>query len=124
MGRKFSELHLLHGAGGVYDTDGTTIAMLVLHYADGSSRQLEIKNGVNVRDWWGDPNQPISGTNSKLAWTGTNPAIKQYSRGGPGALRIYTTTFENPQPRVRVTSIDYKSAMKNSSPFLIALTVQ
>ncbi len=124
VGRKFSELHLLHGAGGVSDPDGTTIATLVLHYADGSSRPLELKSGVNVRDWWGNPSQPVTGANSKLAWTGTNPALKQYSHGNTGALRIYTTTFKNPQPRIRATTIDFKSAMKNSSPFLIALTVQ
>ena len=44
---------LLHGAGGVFDRDGVTIAKLVLHYADKSQREFEIQNGVHVRDWWG-----------------------------------------------------------------------
>ena len=124
VNRKFSKLCLLHGAGGVYDEDGVTIGKLVLHYANDSTQEIEIKNGVNVRDWWGNPDQPITGTNSALAWTGSNPALKQYGGNTPGKLRLYTTMFPNPQPDVVVKSIDYCSTMQNSSPFLIALTVE
>jgi RNA polymerase sigma factor (sigma-70 family) len=124
VGRVCSQLHLLHGAGGVYDRDGVTIAKLVLHYADNSVREIEIKNGVHVRDWWGDPKQAVTGTNSQLAWTGTNPAVKQYGGQTPGLLRIYQTRFRNPQPGISLTSIDYKSTMENASPFLIGLTVE
>jgi hypothetical protein len=124
VGRSFAQLHLLHGAGGVYDPDGVTIAKLVLHYADRSVKEIEIKTGVHVRDWWGQADQAITGTNSTLAWTGSNPALKKYSRDKLGALRIYKTTFKNPQPGIAVKSIDYQSTMQNSSPFLIALTVE
>ncbi len=119
VGRLFSQLQLLHGAGGVFDSDG---AKLVLHYADQSTREIEIKNGVHVRDWWGDPNQRITGTDSALAWTGTNPALKKY--GDAGTLRLYKSAFKNPQKDIVVTSIDFQSAMQNSSPFIVGLTVQ
>jgi hypothetical protein len=124
VGRKFSRLHILHGAGGVYDEDGTVIAKLVLHYDDGSAKEITIRNGVDVRDWWGDPQQTITGTNSVLAWTGSNPALKQYGGNEPGALRIYRSTFANPQPGLLVTKVDFESTMANSSPFLLALTVE
>jgi hypothetical protein len=124
IGEKCSRLELLHGAGGVYDGYGVAIAELVLHYADTSVSEIEIKNGVHVRDWWGDPRQTISATNSTLAWTGTNPALKQYGGANPGSLRIYRTTFENPRPDVSLTSVDYVSTMQNASPFLIGLTVE
>lgn len=122
--KRCQRIHLLHGAGGVYDRDGVTIAKLVLHYADKSQRELEIQNGVHVRDWWGDPKQTITGTNSVLAWTGTNPALKKYGGENPGSLRVYKTTFENPQPGTEITTVDYVSTMQNSSPFLIALTLE
>ena len=124
IGQRCQRLHLLHGAGGVFDPHGLTIAKLVLHYADNSSRELEIKNGVHVRDWWGDPKQTVTGTNSTLAWTGTNPALKKYGGPRPGNLRIYETTFENPQPQIEIRMIDYVSAMENSSPFMIGLTIE
>lgn len=118
VGRKFQTLHLLHGAGGVFDEDGTTIGALVLHYADDSTDSIDIKNGEHVRDWWGDPQQPITGTNSVLAWTGTNPALQKYGGANPGELRIYRSTFINPQVEKLVKTIDFKSAMNNSSPVL------
>jgi hypothetical protein len=124
LGKTAHQLHLLHGAGGVYDGDGTTIAKFVLHYADSSVREIEIKTGEHVRDWWGNPKQTVTGTNSELAWAGTNPAIKKYGGANPGSLRIYKTTFENPQPNLSVTSIDYISTMHNSASFLLGLTVE
>jgi hypothetical protein len=124
VSRVCSRLHLLHGAGGVFDRDGVTIAKLVLHYSDNSTREIEIKNGVHVRDWWGEPNQPITGTNAALAWTGSNPALKEFGGEKPGALRIYKTTFQNPQPGLSLTSLDYVSTMQDSSPFLPGLTVE
>jgi hypothetical protein len=59
-----------------------------------------------------------------LTWTGTNPALAKYSGPKPRALRIYKTTFENPQPEVVIATIDYVSTMQNSSPFLIGLTIE
>jgi RNA polymerase sigma factor (sigma-70 family) len=124
LGKPCQRLHLLHGAGGVYDRENVTIAKLVLHYADQSTREIEIKTGVHVRDWWGDPRQKITGNNSKLTWTGTNPALKNSGGSYPPSLRIYKTTFENPQPGSLITTFDYVSTMRYSSPFLIALTVE
>jgi len=124
IGRHCQRLHLLHGAGGVFDPEGLTIGKLVLHYADNSSRELEIKNGVHVRDWWGNPKQAVRSPNSTLAWTGTNPALKKYGGPQPCGLRIYKTTFENPQPEIEITAVDYVSAMENSSPFMIGLTIE
>ncbi|HTI97371.1 MAG TPA: hypothetical protein VL527_00605 [Dongiaceae bacterium] len=124
VGRVCAQLDLLHGAGGVFDRDGVTIARLVLHYSDKSVRELEIKSGVHVRDWWGEPNQRVTGTNSALAWTGSNPALKKYGGAKPGSLRIYKTSFKNPQPDISLTSVDYVSTLQNASPFLLGLTVE
>jgi hypothetical protein len=124
LGKHCQRLHLLHGAGGVFDREGVTIAQLVLHYSDKSMREIDIKTGVHVREWWGDPKQGLTGKNSELAWTGTNPALKQYGGNHPGSLRVYKTTFENPQPAITIEAIDYVSTMQNSSPFLIGLTIE
>ena len=124
LGKTCQRIHLLHGAGGVYDPPGVTIAKLVLHYADRSIREIDIKTGVHVWDWWGDPRQRPTGVNSELAWSGTNPALKKYGGERPGSLRVYRTTFENPQPEVIITTIDYVSTMHASSPFLIGLTIE
>ena len=123
IGHRCQRLHLLHGAGGVYDGYGVAIGKLVLHYADNSLREIEIRNGIHVRDWWGDPKQAVSAKTSMLAWSGTNPALKKYGGPQPGSLWLYQTTFENPQPDREITSIDYVSAMENSSPFMVGLSI-
>jgi hypothetical protein len=124
IGKRCQRLHLLHGAGGVFDPDNVTIAKIILHYADESQRELDIITGVHVRDWWGNPSQTITGKNSELTWTGTNPALKKYGGPKPGSLRIYKTTFENPRPEATITTVDYISTMRNSSPFLIGLSIE
>ena len=124
MEKRCQKLHLLHGAGGVFDPEGVTIAKIVLHYADESQRELDIITGVHVRDWWGNTNQTITGKSSELTWTGTNPALKKYGGPQPGSLRIYKTTFENPRPETTITTIDYVSVMRNSSPFLVGLSIE
>jgi hypothetical protein len=52
-------------------------------------------------------------------WTGSNP----FAREKGYQLRLYLTTIENPRPDEVVRSLDYVSAMSESAPFLIAITV-
>jgi hypothetical protein len=117
-------IHLLHGAGGVDDLEGAPIAKLILHYEDNSAGEIVIANGTHVRDWWGPTNQPLTGANSQLAWTGSNPAAKLFGKKGSSALRVYKTTFENPSPEKVIKTIDYRSLLSNAAPFLLGLTLE
>ena len=45
------------------------------------------------------------------------------SPDGP-PIGLYLSTWSNPLPDQRITSIDYRSAMANSAPFLIAITLE
>lgn len=114
-------LHLLHGAGGVFDPTGETIARLVLHYADQTTSEIQIQAGLHVSDWWGNPRQKPKAPNSELIWTGKNDAIGEYSP--KDSLRVYLTAFENPKPEITIERVDYLSTMKNASPFLLGLTL-
>lgn len=112
-------VHILHANSGFGDPIGTTVASLVLHYADGAQAELEIQHRVNVLDFWDYKSQLPADTNTVIAWSGESPAT---TRRGLG-IRLCRTTFENPHPRKRVETIDYVSAMAGSAPFLVALTV-
>jgi len=121
INKRCRRLFILHGAGGVGDPEGTTIAKLVLHYEDKSTRIIEIKIGDHVRDWWGDPKEPMLNKGSELGWKGRNAAIRN---GAPGQyLRLYRSTFANPKRNLTITTIDYVSTFKASSSFLVGLTV-
>jgi hypothetical protein len=121
VGMRGRFVHLLHGAGGVFDRDGETIATLVLHYSDQSTNEIGIQAGLHVSDWWGNPRQQPRARNSALIWTGKNEAIRNYSP--KDSLRLFLTSFENPRPDLAIERVDYLSALKNASPFLLGLTL-
>jgi hypothetical protein len=113
--RTASRLHFLHACGWP-SAPGTVIGHYVVHYADGEQRQIPIRYGQDVCDWW----TPASGTGeATVAWSGPNLA----NPNGP-PKSIYLTTWDNPSPDVEITSLDYRSTSNDSAPFLIALTVE
>ncbi len=118
--RACRRVHILHANSGFGDPPGTTVASLVLHYADGGQRTLEIRHRENVLDYWAWRAETPTDPDTVVAWTGESPAT---ARRGFG-VRLCRTTFENPHPRKRVETIDYVSAMAGSAPFLVALTVE
>jgi len=120
VGRACRRVHILHANSGFGDPIGTTVASLVLHYADGAQAELEIQHLVHVLDFWDYKQQMPADANTVIAWTGDSPATARRRLG----VRLCRTTFDNPHPRKRVESIDYVSAMAGSAPFLVALTVE
>lgn len=113
--QKAQKMHFLHGCGWQSPV-GTTLGSYVLHYTNGQVRSIPIVYGKDVRDWW-----MVEGgmDNVNVAWTGQNHA----SPSGP-PIGVCKTTWVNPLPDVEIDHIDYESAMKNSAPFLIAVTVE
>ena len=131
VAQKCARIHLLHGASHLpEDLRGTKVAWLVVHYADGSQRVIDLIAGEHLLDWWG----PIyrtggagevgvaSAPGTELAWAGSNSAIKQ--RQPESSLRLYKSTFDNPEPDREISTIDYVSALTDAAPFLVGLTVE
>jgi hypothetical protein len=123
VGAKASRLHLLHGTGGLVD-DGTEIATLVLHYAEGNAMELPIQYGLHVRDWWmWKPNEsPLLDENTAVVWEGEN----EFSKEKNCRIRVYGSAFENPKPDAIIERIDYVRARSagGATPFLLGLTVE
>lgn len=94
---------------------------MVLHYADGTTKQFDIIYGQQVYDWWfkGVEDVPLA-DDTKVAWIGQNPAAAQDGH----RIRVFESTFNNPKPDVRVSTIDFVSGLSPSAPFMIALTVE
>ncbi len=116
-------IHLLHATSAMADPLGTTAASLILHYSDGDQARFDIRQGVEVLDWWEWPRTAIkrpTGTNTTIAWTGSNPAAGQQGV----RIRLFDTTFTNPHAEKEIQSIDYVSAMAGSAPFMVALTIE
>ena len=52
------------------------------------------------------------------------PDSKPSRRNGSDTLRLFKSTRDYPLPDVELVSIDFRSAMTQCAPFLIALTVE
>jgi RNA polymerase sigma factor (sigma-70 family) len=120
VGSPCRKIHILHANSAFADPAGTTVASLRLHYEDGGQAQIDIKQGDHILDWWRWKDLQPSTPSSVLAWTGYNPAASAARK----KIQLFKTTFPNPFPEKRLTTIDYISAMAGSAPFMIALTVE
>jgi hypothetical protein len=115
IGQLCRQLHFLHGAG--WSTrDGTPVGSYLVHYADGTETTIPIVYGQDVRDWnaTGDPSSKL--TRSSIVWRAQNDA--HFS------VRLFKSTWLNPQPDNPIATVDYTSALSDSAPFLLALTVE
>jgi hypothetical protein len=115
--QKGQKIHFLHGCGWP-SPKGTSVGHYVIHYGNGETRRVPIVYGVDVQDWWmveGD----TAGNEVDVVWTGENHAAPD----GP-PIGVCKTTWVNPLPDAEIDYIDYRSTMKDSAPFLIAITVE
>ncbi len=115
-----SRLHLLHAAENTSDMlDGEPYGRLVLHYANGETRKLEILFGIHGDDWLQDSasrNEPVADPNSKLAWV--------HRRTGDGTtIRLYHTIWENPLPGLDIAAIDVISPLAEANLLLFGFSI-
>jgi len=125
-----AKIYLLHAGDWVDATElGVTVAKLVLHYEDGSQREINIVAWRDVFEFWSplfttgaDPRYSRMSPDTERAWTGTNPFLEQL--WPDESLILYKSGFANPQPNLRVSTVDYVSTMTGTAPFMVGLTVE
>jgi hypothetical protein len=119
VGTTFSKLYLLHACHNSAKSDAI-VGYYTVHYADKSQETIPIVYGKDVLDWWytGDSPEP---TRAKVAWKGDNDDAK--NKGAK--IRLYLTTWRNPEPARRVVSIDFGSTnYTEAAPFCVAITAE
>ncbi|HVM46792.1 MAG TPA: hypothetical protein VMU04_02145 [Candidatus Acidoferrum sp.] len=127
--RTCARFHLLHGESFITPTNwGTTVAKMVVHYDNGTSNEMSMVAGENAFDWWyplfktGVPEKFLHlEPGTERAWTGSNPYLRKWQP--ELSVILYRTTFDNPHPELKVSSVDYVSMQTMTCPFLVGLTV-
>ena len=117
VGGAFDELHLLHRASWE-EVQDCPVAILRLHYEDGSSHDFEIKYGVHLSDWNRLPSEAeeiLTDTNSKIVWRGDGIE--------GGTARVFKTMLRNPHPERVVKTMDLFSTGTRVSYRLLAATI-
>ena len=115
---KGRKLHFLHGTAWGAEIDAR-IGEYVLHYVDGQIERLPIVYGRHVKDWWIQEGDSIP-TDADIAWTGETEASHKLGYD----IQLYRYTANNPLPDNEIATIDFCSAMTESAPFLISLTIE
>jgi hypothetical protein len=119
IGRAARRIHLLH-ATMFSDKDGTPLAKIVFHYANGTEESVRLGYGVHARSWVAprlEKRAELFDPNSREAWTDTDER-----RGSD--LRLFQTAMENPKPSEVIASIDIVSLFSHATPFFAAITVE
>ncbi len=119
VGQKCRRLHFLHGTQWRVG-EGTRIGSYVVHYAGGAQAALPIIYGQQVRDWWSSGGEVYEAKAARVAWKGANEATQRRN----ASLRIFASPTDNPYPDQTIESVDFVSAMTDSAPFLIAITLE
>jgi hypothetical protein len=117
VGRKVRRLHFLGGTGWNVDQK-IPIGEFIVRYENRAQDRLPIIYNQHVSDWW---NEAPRGANAPtVAWAGD--IDKDMGGSGPGY--IYRYSWTNPQPDIPVATLDFRSLMLQSAPFIIAITAE
>ena len=110
VGRRFDRLYSLHSSVWNQAAPGQPLWKYVLHYADGTSAQLPVRNKIEVGDWF----KPRKLIKARVAWRGV--AMKLSPVG------LYIAGFDNPHPGKKVLTLDIISCKAKGIPGIIALS--
>ena len=120
IGRKFDELHLMHSVQW-REYNGCPVAILRLHYADGTSHDFEMRYNYQVLDCTrllSEEREIIADPDTKIIWRGVNGAAPW-----KGTHRLFKSMLRNPFPDREVVSMDIISTRSRASYVLEAATV-
>jgi hypothetical protein len=119
VGRKGKAVDFLQAAAFVGTPAGTKIGEYVMHYENGETRTADLIYGENELDWWVHPAEGHV-TQAEEVWYGSNAATRRLGM----RTRLIKFTWNNPLPNLKITTLDFVSALTTSSPMLLAITVE
>ncbi len=122
VGCQAAWIHLVQGVGYAAD-DGVAIAFLRLRYEGGLRREIPLIYGTHARNWWVEESEmsnQLADANSSIAWVGS---ILEGSRGQTVKLRLFKTSLPNPEPKLKIETMELASGFTRATPFFVAITV-
>jgi hypothetical protein len=118
VNQKFETLYVYHCT--FYGSPkNTPVYDLVFRYENGDSATNTIRYGVDVIDFntAGKRTAPPSSPDTKVGWTGSS-----FTPNGGRPLLFSLTAIKNPQPSLKVASIDLFSCKSQSAGIILAMT--
>ena len=117
VNRACQRVHFLHSAVNSSSRPfGTEIGYYLVHQAGGQETKIPLLIGRDLADWFNQLNEHDA--TFEVAWLGDNETTRALGR----KIRLFKTTWQNPQPDAAVESIDFVST--HGPPFLVAITAE
>jgi hypothetical protein len=113
VGEKLRRLYFLHTATWCGVPEGQPVARYVIHYADGSTVELVLRQGIHLDDWTHVSRGDLEG--ALVAWRGSTSEHPQ--------VGLYLMPWTNPHPDKEIVTVDFVSE-GHGIPILVALTGQ
>ena len=110
LGRPAVSLSFLHAAAWAAQP-GLDLGKYVVTYQDGSTVEIPVQAGRDVRDWW---DEPKDAANAAVAWTGANAVH--------APIAVYAMTWKNPKPAQPIASVRAVSSQTEGTLILLAVT--
>ncbi len=98
-------------------TGSSQVGLYQIQYADGTTAEIPLRNGENIRDWADKSGGAFAnerGTRSSVAWTGS---CKMFA-----PISVLMMQWVNPRPDVPVKAVRFAIAGGDAVPILIGLT--
>jgi hypothetical protein len=122
VGLRCRTLHFLQATTDDPWVEGSTVARWLVHYTDGSTREWPIIYGEHVRDlWWWLQKEPLEARQASVAWRG-RAAIGDLS--GRDGVRLHKATWNNPQPELEITRLEFRVGDTSMKPMVVAITAE
>jgi hypothetical protein len=113
VNKKANRLFFLHSSGWVSVKKGEPIGTYRIIYKDGKEKEIKIRIGYEIEDWW-KTNKNLKLENGEVGWT---TFLKSYNK----EVGICVSMWENPYPEKEIKEIIIEGS-GNAMLFVFAIT--
>ncbi len=118
VGRFADMIHFLHACGWSCE-EGKIVGYYTIKYQDGSNASIPLVYGLNVVDWWENPETKLD-ENTEVVWKGNNA----FCRNLGVRVQVLKFSWKNPKPGIAIETISMSSTLETAGLFLVALTLE
>jgi hypothetical protein len=117
INQKADKIHFLQASAWDVEDPQMIIGKYIVHYENKGKIEIPIIYKVNVWDWWATEE---SGVTQAPVWKGENVRTKELGMH----IRLFKYSWENPNPALKIISLDFISNIEIPAPILVAITIE
>lgn len=115
-------IHFLGALAGLYRLFpyGTPIGRCVVKFEDGRQTEFPWRAWQEFDNEWFNPRSAREHTDSKVVWRGMDADAEASNN----RVRLMMSTWQNPWPETKITSLELRSDNQSPAPIIVAITAE